>query len=190
MTSLGKAIKLCKIDQASAPRSQSARIQDPQHMICFRSNGRDNTGREAHPNTLYTKSAGCHSAADRVNTENELRPQYAPYINMGGIRGQHSNNMNSQNASTCARQMSNSQSRSGNYVQFNTKTNVATCSYNNYDRGVAGMGQQHTANASKGACGGSQTVEGFVHHPKESTRNNSAANASYRSCKFTQMSGM
>lgn len=195
MISLEAATRTCKVDQGSAARIESDRFLNPQMVVCPTWNGRDLAGREVNPNTFYTKRAGCNSAADRVMVENNLRPQYSEYINLDvseGIRGQmYGNNMNYQNAGRLTRQMHDAQKMSGHFGgQFSMATNSANCSYNNYERGVSGMGRQHTANASKGGCGGSHTVEGFVQAPNDFSRKNAAANAAYRSCRFTQMSGM
>ncbi len=58
-------------------------------MVCPTWNGVDTAGRPASLDSFYTKSAGCNSASDRVNVENDLRPQYIEYVNLdaAGIRG-------------------------------------------------------------------------------------------------------
>ena len=195
MISLEAATRTCKVDQGSAARIESDRFLNAQNAVCIPWNGRDLAGREVNPNTFYTKRAGCNSAADRVLVENNLRPQYSDYINLdvsGGIRGQiYANNMNYQNAGTLTRQMQAARGVSGNFGgDFSMATNSANCSYGNYERGVAGMGNQQMMNTARGGCGSSKTVEGYVQAPKDFTRKNAAATASYRSCRFTQMSGM
>lgn len=51
-------------------------------MVCPIWNGIDTAGREVCPDSFMTKRAGCNSADDRVIVENNLRPQYAEYINL------------------------------------------------------------------------------------------------------------
>jgi hypothetical protein len=45
-------------------------------------NERDLTGRKVCEDSFYTKNAGCNSALDRINVENDQRPQYAEYITL------------------------------------------------------------------------------------------------------------
>ncbi len=52
-------------------------------------NHRDLAGREVCTDSFYTKRAGCNSSLDRINVENDLRPQYMEYITLDacGING-------------------------------------------------------------------------------------------------------
>ena len=169
MTSLTKSLS-CKVDHGQAERASSARFLNPGYALCPTHTGKDGAGREAHPNTLYSKTSGCHSALDRVSVENEVcRPHYYPFITPNSSISKGYANFGGPNVS-------------------NIKS--ATCGYQIYNQSAASMSQHHPANASNSKCGGSRIVEGFVQTPKEAVRNNSAANASYRSCRFTQMSGM
>ncbi len=88
--SLESSIRTCKIDPAYASKVQSDRFLNPGNMVCPIWNGYDSTGRPACPDSFNTKSAGCHSAEDRVFTENYQRPQYTEYVNLssGGIDGE------------------------------------------------------------------------------------------------------
>jgi hypothetical protein len=80
--SLDGSLRTCKVDNAWANRMQSDRFFNPCNMVCSVWNGMDSTGRYVCPDSYYTKSAGCNSAMDRVVVENDLRPQYAEYINL------------------------------------------------------------------------------------------------------------
>ena len=80
--SLESSLKTCKIDTAYANKVQSDRFLNPSNMVCPVWTGYDLTGRNASPDSFYTKSAGCNSAVDRVLVENNQRPQYAEYINL------------------------------------------------------------------------------------------------------------
>lgn len=87
--SLEASIRTCKVDQGWASRVESDRFLNPDLMICPTWNGVDNMGRFVHPDSFYTKNAGCQSAEDRVLVENALRPQYAEYVTLDarGLEG-------------------------------------------------------------------------------------------------------
>lgn len=87
--SLEGAIRTCKVDTAWAPRMMGERIFNPGNMVCPTWNHRDSSGRPVCANSYNTKTAGCHSASDRVMIENDLRPQYIDYVTLdaSGIRG-------------------------------------------------------------------------------------------------------
>jgi len=86
--SLEKSIRTCKVVTGWADKVQSARFQDPNSQICLMWDGTNSKGQGVHPDSFYTKSAGCNSALDRVAVENNLRPSYMEYItlNAGGIK--------------------------------------------------------------------------------------------------------
>ena len=79
--SLEGSIRTCKVDTGYANKVESDRFLNPENMVCPIWNGVDLTGRRVCPDSFYTKSAGCNSAEDRVVVENNLRPQYAEYVN-------------------------------------------------------------------------------------------------------------
>lgn len=88
--SLENSIRTCKVDaNAWASRMQSDRFQNPNIMVCPLWNGVDSAGRPVHPYSFAQKRPGCHSAMDRVLVENDLRPQYAEYVNLDamGLQG-------------------------------------------------------------------------------------------------------
>lgn len=87
--SLESAIRTCKVDTAYANKMESDRFLNPNNMVCPIWNGRDSAGRQVCQDSFVTKRAGCHSASDRVNVENDQRPQYSQYINLSaaGIEG-------------------------------------------------------------------------------------------------------
>lgn len=80
--SLTKSIRTCSVDPGWASRSQSARFQNPELMVCPVWNGMNNLGQVVQPDTFMTKSAGCSNPMDRIEVENSLRPQYAEFINL------------------------------------------------------------------------------------------------------------
>jgi hypothetical protein len=82
MISLSGALRTAKVDVAYASKLESARIHDTRFTVCPVWTGVDTMGRPACPNSFITKRAGCHSANDRVEIENALRPQYAQYVNL------------------------------------------------------------------------------------------------------------
>lgn len=88
--SLQKSIQTCQLDPAAlAARAASQRFLDAEQQLCPLPTGRDLTGRNVCPHSFKTKTAGCHSARERVDIENHQRPQYSQYITLDtqGIQG-------------------------------------------------------------------------------------------------------
>jgi hypothetical protein len=58
-------------------------------MMCPVWNNVDLAGRQVCQDSFWTKRAGCNSSLDRINVENDLRPQYMEYITLDacGING-------------------------------------------------------------------------------------------------------
>lgn len=89
-TSLESAVRTCKVNTGYANKIESDRFLNPVNMVCPLWNGLDTAGRQACPDSFYTKRGGCNSAEDRVVVENNVsRPQYMEYITLsaGGIEG-------------------------------------------------------------------------------------------------------
>ncbi len=80
--SLESSIRSCKVDPAWSDRLASDRFLNPSNMVCPAWNQHDTAGRPTCLDAYNTKTPGCHSAADRVNVENSLRPQYFEYITL------------------------------------------------------------------------------------------------------------
>ncbi|MHA2037196.1 MAG: hypothetical protein ACW98X_12220, partial [Promethearchaeota archaeon] len=78
--SLQSAIRTCDVNVAWANRIESDRFLNPSNMLCPIWSGVDSTGREVCVDSFKTKRAGCNSALDRVDVENNLRPQYSEYV--------------------------------------------------------------------------------------------------------------
>jgi hypothetical protein len=72
-----------------ADRFQSDRILNSNEMICPIPNNVDIFGRNADPNSFVNKTAGCHSALDRVQIEDDQRPKAFSdiYLNPMGLNG-------------------------------------------------------------------------------------------------------
>jgi hypothetical protein len=88
ITSIESAVRTCKVNTGYANRIESDRFLNPNNMVCPLWNGVDTAGRQACPDSFYTKRGGCNSAEDRVVVENNVsRPQYMEYItlNAGGF---------------------------------------------------------------------------------------------------------
>jgi hypothetical protein len=88
-TSLESSIRGCQVNAGNADKLYSDRFLNPGNMVCPIWNGYDGTGRPVCADSQMTKSLGCNSAEDRVNVENNQRPQYIEYVNLssGGING-------------------------------------------------------------------------------------------------------
>ena len=78
--SLAKSIRTCNVHSGNANRIQSDRFLNSGQMACVLWNGYNNKGQPIHPDSHYTKQAGCNSSLDRIAVENYLRPQYSSYI--------------------------------------------------------------------------------------------------------------
>lgn len=80
--SLEAAVRTCKVNTGWAPRIQSDRFENTNLLMCPVWNERDLTGRQVCADSFYTKREGCNSPLDRINVENDQRPQYAEYITL------------------------------------------------------------------------------------------------------------
>ncbi len=197
MISIEASTRTCKVDTASAARSESDRFLNPNLVVCPNWTGFDLAGRQVCADSFYTKRAGCNSAADRVIVENQLRPQYYDYINLSdeGLRGQlYGDNMYYTDAGVLRSQRKDAEKVSGDFggVYSFPGTNQATCSYGAYERGQHQVQNQLRRNARK--------HQGHVEHFTPDTRNpfqnnrerarsNAAATQGYRSCNFRAQSG-
>lgn len=83
--SLNKSVRTCKVNTGWADRMWSDRFQNSEAIICPVWNGMDSTGRPSCSNAFYTKSQGCSSANDRIDVENDLRPQYMEYVTLDAV---------------------------------------------------------------------------------------------------------
>lgn len=80
--SLEAAVRTCKVNTGWAPRIQSDRFENSNLLMCPVWNERDLTGRKVCEDSFWTKREGCNSPLDRINVENDQRPQYAEYITL------------------------------------------------------------------------------------------------------------
>ena len=132
MISLEASTRTCKVDTASAARSESDRFLNPNNVVCIPWNGRDLAGRVVSADSFYTKTSGCNSAADRVIVENALRPQYFEYINLNdyGVRADmYGENMNFTDAGVANRQLNGTQKYAGSFNLQPGGQFEPTCSY-------------------------------------------------------------
>jgi len=80
--SLMKSIATCRVDTGNSSRVQSDRFLNSNNLVCPNWNGTDTVGRNVCKDSWNTKSAGCNLSSERVDVENNLRPQYFEYINL------------------------------------------------------------------------------------------------------------
>lgn len=208
MISIEASTRTCKVDTASAARSESDRFLNPNLVVCPNWTGFDLAGRQVCADSFYTKRAGCNSAADRVIVENNLRPQYYDYINLSdeGLRSQlYGDNMYYTDAGVLRKQRKMAEGQSGNFggVFSFPGTNEATCSYGAYELGQQQVQRQMRANAMKGHHGRHGDSTGHHHHVehfqpdprnpftgnRELARANAAATNGFRNCQFRSRSG-
>ena len=126
--SLQSAIRTCDVNVAWANRIESDRFLNPSNMLCPIWSGVDSTGREVCVDSFKTKRAGCNSALDRVDVENNLRPQYSEYVNLQalGIDGPSmSVDGSSQNPSNMHTKQVGADVKMRNYVSSNSNPNGA-----------------------------------------------------------------
>jgi|UniRef100_A0A6C0CZ99 hypothetical protein len=138
--SLESAIRTCKVDTAYANKVESDRFLNPNNMVCPIWNGVDTAGRQVCPDSFYTKNAGCNSAEDRVFVENNLRPQYAEYINLsaqginGGIYG---NTMPYQQEGNRSKRLANVNKITGNFGLDLGADVYPSCGYYPYEQAMS-----------------------------------------------------
>ena len=140
--SLNASIRTCKVETGQAARIESDRFLNPPNMVCIPWSGYNNKGQQVSPDSNYTKTAGCNSAMDRVDVENDLRPDYAAYVNLNiaGIQGNIYGNINEINAVEWDKERN---LLTGNYGNQWRSTNYQTCSLNSYERSMAQMQQDN-----------------------------------------------
>lgn len=141
--SLESALRTCKVNPEWANRLESNRIIGPAgEKTCPLWTGFDLAGRPVCPDSFNTKSAGCNSALDRLQVENEVsRPQYIPYINlsMEGITGEWMYDDRYQNSQNNAHFFQNLHSNGGAFGQQLSATirPGGTCTYDSYQQAMA-----------------------------------------------------
>jgi hypothetical protein len=153
--SLDASLRTCKVDTAWASRVQSDRFENPNEMSCPVFTGFDLAGRQVNPDSFYTKSAGCNSALDRVDVENNLRPQYAEYINLSAsgidasIYGNFNNNMSYEDRGKTQNVLNNNKYITGQFGANNFSGQVypacGTYPYNRAMKQVANSEKVHPA---------------------------------------------
>ena len=83
--SITKALRVPKVSQQYVNNVYSERFQDPRFNVCPVWNGQDNLGREVGYYTFNNLTNGCNDPMQRIEIENNLRPNYHPYLNTEGI---------------------------------------------------------------------------------------------------------
>ena len=144
--SLDASIRTCKVETGEAARIESDRFLNPNNMVCVPWNGYNLTGQQVSPDSFYTKTAGCNSALDRVSVENDLRPDYAAYVNLNvsGIQGDIYGNTRQWTDSGDSTEWANSRNMlTGNYGNQWKSTNYQTCGLNAYEKSMAQMQQEN-----------------------------------------------
>jgi len=173
--SLDASLRTCKVDTAWATRVQSDRFENPDEMSCPVWTGFDLAGRQVSPDSFYTKSAGCNSALDRVEVENDLRPQYAEYINLSAsgidasVYGNFDNNMNWTERGKTQKELQNANNITGNFgLNFGADV-YPSCGYYPYKQGMNQVqrAEGHAPTYPPGAEGYNHYKEGMMYGSKE-----------------------
>jgi hypothetical protein len=183
--SLESALRTCKVNTAWATRIESDRFFNSNNLVCPVWNGMDGTGRQVCKDSYYHKSAGCNSATDRVNVENDVsRPKYAEYITLsangiaGDIYGQTDAYKNSQ---LRHRELDDINKITGNFGKQFGSAIQTTCGYHSYtkhDDHHGGSGNPHggSGNPHGGSGhGGSGNPHGGSGNPHRGSGHNSVA---------------
>lgn len=154
--SLEGSLRTCKVDTGWANKIESDRFLNPQLMLCPVWQGYDSAGRQVPWDSFYTKTPGCNSAAERINVENELRPQYIEYVTLDatGIRGDQYCGYNKLNPNTACQSgiVDNTHNYTGQFgydtgFQQNIQGNCMTCTM--YPDSSAQQSQNMRANQFK-----------------------------------------
>lgn len=145
--SLMKSIATCRVDTAQSDRIQSDRFLNSSNLICPTWNGMDSVGRHVQKDTWYTMSAGCNSARERVNIENDLRPKYFEYVTLdaSGINLNYGPDtpfsvMKTKQAAMYDHNIAVNTPNFGGQFQA---TNIPSCGMNSYERAMSQLAQEN-----------------------------------------------
>jgi len=144
--SLDASIRTCKVNTANAVRIESDRFLNPNNMVCIPWNGYNNKGQAVCADSWYTKRRGCNSAMDRVSVENNLRPDYADYINLNiaGLQGDIYGNQTAHRKTGDANRWEESRNTiTGNFGGQFQSTNYQTCGVGAYEKAMAQTSQSN-----------------------------------------------
>jgi hypothetical protein len=98
----------------------------------------DGTGRQVCKDSYYNKSAGCNSATDRVNVENDIsRPAYMEYITLSanGIAGDIYGKTDAyKNSELRHRELDDINNITGNFGKQFGSAIQTTCGYHSYNK--------------------------------------------------------
>jgi hypothetical protein len=143
LISIDGSIRTCKVDVAQAERIESDRFLNPTNMLCPMWGGQNLKGQYVDPDSFRTKTAGCHSAQDRVVVENNLRPDYSAYLNLdtagiqGDIYGPPSNSASWVNSGYAVDHAGSRKNITGNFGANWTASVIPSCGTASYERGMA-----------------------------------------------------
>jgi hypothetical protein len=186
--SLESALRTCKIDTGYATRQQSARFLNPAEMLCPLWNGLDTAGRPVCANSFITTKAGCSSALDRTQVENDLRPKYFSYVGLEAC-GLVGTGLSAPEASQycptdtkCSADLNMSQNKvmSANNPNFGLQLGAAVNHTNCGADGCYGPTQQNMVHSKEHmAHNGNMGNNGNMGHSKEHMAHNMAHNMGY-----------
>ena len=161
--SLEASIRTSKVNTGFASKMQSDRFLNPNNLVCPTWSGFDSAGRSAPVDSYYTKREGCNSANDRVDVENNQRPQYLEYItlNAGGISGSIYNKTVPTSSEIARADISRVNNSVGNYgLQFaaSVKSDYAG-GYSDY---MTSQSLEQRAMSSSNSAQGSQNMRSIM----------------------------
>lgn len=89
------SVRTCKASQGEADRQFSDRYFNNHIKVCPVWTGQDTAGRYVSSYSFNNRTAGCTPPLLQMKNENDLRPQYAQYVNLdaSGIEGTDDNTM-------------------------------------------------------------------------------------------------
>jgi hypothetical protein len=88
--------KYGRVNTGWASRMQSDRILNPNSALCPVSNEIDLMGRSSNTSALITTNAGCNSATERTEIENQQRPSFSSRASLN-IQGDQTNELGAVN---------------------------------------------------------------------------------------------
>ena len=142
--SIDASIRTCKVETGEAQRIESDRFLNPNNMVCVPWNGYNSKGQSVCADSFYTKTPGCNSADDRVHVENDLRPNYAAYINlnMQGLQGDiYGNKLSNQEADSANKWQQSRHDITGSFGNQFKSSNYQSCGINSYEKAMAHIQQ-------------------------------------------------
>jgi hypothetical protein len=142
--SFQSTIRSCKIQAGEAARIESDRFLNPVNMVCPMWTGQNGKGQTVCRDSVNTQVAGCNSATERVNVENEHRPQYTTELNFNieGLQGDTYNQSHYNDAGLATSYIDNINNVTGNFGHQFRSSNIGSCGMYSFEKNMADVSER------------------------------------------------